>query len=198
LSQEQLNNEARYRNGKLIYDLSCLHCHQGKRYAHLDLGDRQESFQFLDKRMQDAHPHSMHNAIRQGVKYNTAGMAYMPQYTKEHLNDQQLLDLQIYVENRAKLGGIKDDKGKLIDGGWGTTPVVYKEVEQLIFDKCSGCHNSILGPDFTSYEGMKKSLFDGSFSLRVFDLQDMPIGDALKPEEMRILKFWRDGGFLEK
>lgn len=197
LTKEQLNNEARYRNGKLIYDLSCLHCHQGKRYSRVELNDKAESFEFLIKRLENGHAHSLHKAIRQGVQYQKPG-PYMPQYTREHLSDQHLLDLQIYIENRAKQGGIKDERGKLIEGGWGTVPVVYREVEQLIFDKCSGCHNSILGPDFTSYEGMKKSLFDGSFSLRVFELQDMPIGETLSPEEMKILQFWRDGGFLDQ
>ena len=194
LSKEELKDEKRYRNGKLIYDLSCQHCHANKRHSHIDLSNKDESFVYLHEQMKKKAPHAMFSAIRNGVKHQQ-DLAYMPQYTLEHLSDEHLIDLQIYVENRATLGGIKDQSGKLIEGGCGSKQVSYADVQNLIETKCSGCHNSILGPDFTSYETMKSSLLSGTFALRVFERQDMPLGDVLSPEELHILQCWKEGNY---
>jgi mono/diheme cytochrome c family protein len=94
--------EKRMANGKNIYDLSCKHCHEGKRYSFFALDDSKASFRYLDKKMQEGHPHSLYKISRIGTYPETGKRAYMPQYTIEKMSDTQLEDLRIYVQEQAK------------------------------------------------------------------------------------------------
>jgi mono/diheme cytochrome c family protein len=89
-------------NGKLIYDLSCKHCHEGKRYSFFILDDSKSTFKYLKNHF----PKYSHSSIYQVARYGTSPLpgkkAYMPQYTAEKMSDQQMEDLRAYIEMMAK------------------------------------------------------------------------------------------------
>lgn len=89
-------------NGKLVYDLSCKHCHEGQRYSFFNLDDNKTTFKFLNKHFKKYTRYSTYQVVRYGAQSNPGKMAYMPQYSKEKMSDQQLADLRAYVEMRAK------------------------------------------------------------------------------------------------
>ncbi len=91
-------------NGKLIYDLSCLHCHQGGRYAFFELDDSDYSFKYLDRHIDRYTRYSIYQVIRYGTSPLNGKRTYMPNYTREKLTDQQVEDLRAYIELRAGVG----------------------------------------------------------------------------------------------
>ena len=89
-------------NGKLIYDLSCLHCHQQGRYAFFKLDDSKYSFKYLDKHMARYTRYSVYQVSRWGTSPFAGKETYMPNYTLEKMSNQQLEDLRAYIEQEAK------------------------------------------------------------------------------------------------
>ena len=197
LTDVELGDKKRYENGRKVYEMSCKHCHSDKRYAKTIFDNKQTTFEGLYEKLLSKDPHSITNAIRKGIPANEAkSTSYMPQYTAEHLSNEQLLDLRIYVENMARYGGISAtaETGKSFCS---EKPVTYQDVKTLLNEKCVNCHNSMLAPDFSTYQSMQPSLKEGSFDIRVFIRKDMPIGQRLSAEELRILECWKNGGFKE-
>lgn len=88
-------------NGKLLYDNSCLHCHQNARYSYLHLDDTKLSFKHLKRHMSKYTRHSLYQVVRWGVPVKSGKASYMPQYPQEKMTDQQLADLRAYIESRA-------------------------------------------------------------------------------------------------
>ncbi|TVR79907.1 MAG: hypothetical protein EA412_05590 [Chitinophagaceae bacterium] len=77
------------------------------------------------------------------------------------------------------------------------------DVQPIVNNSCAypGCHG-MLSPygDFTTYEGIKESLENGSFQQRVFEVQNMPPGNVpesrrLQTFELEILKCWVNDGY---
>jgi len=89
-------------NGKLIYKLSCLHCHEKQRYAFFELDNSQLTFQHLAKHFPKYTRYSIYQVSRWGTSPVPGKKAYMPQYTLEKMTHQQLEDLRAYVEQQAK------------------------------------------------------------------------------------------------
>lgn len=87
-------------------------------------------------------------------------------------------------------------------------------MKAIIDESCaySGCHDgespSVPG-DYTSYEGIRPFLEDGSVRTRVFDLRNDPVlgmppsasafplsrKEELTPEEFRLMQCWVNSGF---
>ena len=88
-------------NGKMIYDLSCKHCHEEGRYAFFELDDSWFSFRFLEKHFPRYTRYSGYQVIRYGTSPITGKRAYMPNYTMEKMSHQQLEDLRAYIEQQA-------------------------------------------------------------------------------------------------
>jgi mono/diheme cytochrome c family protein len=89
-------------NGKLIYENSCLHCHENERYSFFNLDDSKASFQFLEKHFPKYTKHSVYQVTRYGTPPIPGKKAYMPNYTEEKMTDQQTEDLRAYIEQQAK------------------------------------------------------------------------------------------------
>jgi mono/diheme cytochrome c family protein len=85
-------------NGKLIYENGCLHCHYKGRYSFLHLDQSNLSLAHLKKSIPNYGRHSIYQVIRWGVPSKSGKASYMPQYTEEKMNDQQLTDLRSYIE----------------------------------------------------------------------------------------------------
>lgn len=89
-------------NGKLIYELSCQHCHKNKRYSYYNLDDSKLSFKHLSKHIDEYSRYSIYQVMRYGTPPMGGKKAYMPQYTQEKMSDQMVEDLRAYVEMKAK------------------------------------------------------------------------------------------------
>ncbi len=88
--------------GQLIYELSCLHCHEGKRYSFFNLDNSDLSFEFLDKHLTTFSRYSVYQVTRYGTEPIPWKKAYMPHYTKEKMTEQMLEDLRVYIEQKTK------------------------------------------------------------------------------------------------
>lgn len=89
-------------NGKIIYDKSCLHCHDQGRYSYFYLDNSKMSFKHLKRHMGKFTRHSIYQVVRWGVYSKSGKRSYMPQYTEERMSEQQLADLRSYIEMRAE------------------------------------------------------------------------------------------------
>ncbi len=89
-------------NGRLVYDLSCLHCHEEKIYSMYELDNNKMTFQHLKRHIPRYDRYSIYQVSRYGAPSSPGKRAYMPQYPLEKLSDQQLEDLRAYVDERAK------------------------------------------------------------------------------------------------
>lgn len=90
-----------FKNGQLIYERSCLHCHEKRRYSFFGLDNSQFSFVNLINRSKKGGKGGLHKITRYGTSPLAGKKAYMPLYPIEKLSEQQLEDLRIYIENRA-------------------------------------------------------------------------------------------------
>jgi mono/diheme cytochrome c family protein len=89
------------KNGKKIYDNSCLHCHYQKKYSFLHLDDNKLSFRYLNNGAPSYNRHSLYQVTRYGTYSLYGKKSYMPNYTAEKMSDQQLADLRAYIKHRA-------------------------------------------------------------------------------------------------
>lgn len=88
--------------GKLIYELSCLHCHEQKRYSFFNLDNSKQTFDYLDKHIPTYSRYSIYQVVRYGTPPVPWKRAYMPHYTQEKMSVQMLEDLRTYIEQMAK------------------------------------------------------------------------------------------------
>lgn len=88
-------------NGRLVYELSCLHCHENERYSFFRLDDSKLTFQHLAKHFPRYTEYSVYQVGRYGTSPVPGSKPYMPNYTLEKLSHQQMEDLRAYIEYRA-------------------------------------------------------------------------------------------------
>ncbi|SFT77255.1 Cytochrome C oxidase, cbb3-type, subunit III [Lishizhenia tianjinensis] len=90
-------------NGKLIYENSCLHCHDNARVTYLDLDKSKLDAQMFWKNIDNYTDKSLYQIIRYGT-YPIAGRKqYMPLYPEEKMSNQQLEDLVAYIKQLAEV-----------------------------------------------------------------------------------------------
>lgn len=85
-------------NGQLIYELSCLHCHDNQRYSFFDLSKSADNFDFLAKHFTKYTRYSVYQVGRYGTSPLPGKRAYMPQYTEEKMSREMMEDLRAYLE----------------------------------------------------------------------------------------------------
>ncbi|MCH2023927.1 MAG: cytochrome c [Saprospiraceae bacterium] len=102
MDKSSLENVVRFKNGKLIYDRSCLYCHKNQRFSFFNLDHSTFSFVNLMFRTKKAGMGSIHKITRHGTWPLAGNRAYMPLYPLEKLSEDQLDDLRIYIENMSK------------------------------------------------------------------------------------------------
>lgn len=93
--------EGNSEKGKLIYELSCLHCHAEKRYSFFELDNSKMSFQFLKNHFSRYTRYSVYQVARYGTSPMNGKRAYMPHYPLEKMTNQQIEDLRTYIEEMA-------------------------------------------------------------------------------------------------
>jgi len=89
--------EGNAKNGKLVYENSCLHCHYNMRYSYFNLGNDKMSLNYMKNKAGKYSNHSIYQVIRYGTYPKYGKKSYMPQYTEEKLSDQQVEDLRAYL-----------------------------------------------------------------------------------------------------
>jgi len=88
-------------NGKKIYEIGCMHCHEKERYSFFNLEDAKQDFCYLKSNFANTEFGSIYQVGRYGTKPHPGKRAYMPQYTKEKMSRQQMEDLRAYIVRRA-------------------------------------------------------------------------------------------------
>jgi len=84
--------------GKLIYELSCLHCHgYDKKVTDLKLDHSEFSKSMFRNKLNSNTDIDLYYILRKGTPAHHAYRPYMPHYTKERLSDQQVEDLVAYL-----------------------------------------------------------------------------------------------------
>lgn len=89
-------------NGKLIYESSCLHCHDGQRYSYFSLDESEISYDYLDKHFPKYTRYSTYQVTRYGTSPLPGKKAYMPLYTAEKMTNQMAEDLRAYIRQESK------------------------------------------------------------------------------------------------
>ena len=95
------NIEGDAENGALIYELSCLHCHEDNRYSFFNLDESKYAFKHLERHIPRYTRYSLYQVSRYGTSPINLKRAYMPNYTLEKMSNQQLEDLRAYIELKS-------------------------------------------------------------------------------------------------
>jgi len=95
-------NTGDVQNGKLVYDVSCKHCHLNNRYSYLNLDDSSLTFKWLSNKAETYSRYSIFQIIRYGTHAKHGKKSYMPRYPIEKMSDQQLEDLKAYLDLMAE------------------------------------------------------------------------------------------------
>lgn len=85
-------------NGQLIYELSCLHCHDNQRYSFFELANSEDSYDFLAKHFTRYTRYSVYQVGRYGTSPLPGKRAYMPQYPEEKMSREMMEDLRAFLE----------------------------------------------------------------------------------------------------
>ncbi len=88
--------------GKLVYDVSCKHCHLNNKYSYLNLDDSFLTFKWLSNKADTYSRYSIYQIIRYGTFAMHGKSSYMPRYPKEKMSDQQIEDLKAYLDLMAE------------------------------------------------------------------------------------------------
>lgn len=88
--------------GKLVYDISCKHCHLNNRYSYLNLDDSSLTFKWLSNKADTYSRYSIYQIIRYGTFAMHGKKSYMPRYPQEKMSDQQIEDLKAYLDLMAE------------------------------------------------------------------------------------------------
>ena len=87
-------------NGKAIYVLSCLSCHQTDRATSLTLANSAVTYQLLNDHTDFGANFSVYNAIRNGIKASP-GKGYMPNFSLQRMSNNQMRDLRAFINYQA-------------------------------------------------------------------------------------------------
>ncbi|NRB63182.1 MAG: c-type cytochrome [Saprospiraceae bacterium] len=93
--------EGRPEHGELLYNHSCMHCHENARYSFFRLDHAKNTFVYLNKHMARYTRYSLYQVGRYGTSPMPGKRTYMPNYTKEKMTNQQMEDLRAYIEQQS-------------------------------------------------------------------------------------------------
>ncbi len=88
-------------NGKAIYRLSCLACHQKEGVAGMTLTPNQLTFRKFKKNLTKEGVYNIYDIVRIGTYTDQGKPRYMPHYTKDRMSNQQIEDLRSYILEEA-------------------------------------------------------------------------------------------------
>lgn len=89
--------------GQAIYELSCQHCHSHtESTTNFKLDFDKVTFKLLENNLDKYNKYSIYQISRFGTKPVLGYKAYMPHYSLDRMTNQQLADLQAYIEEMAE------------------------------------------------------------------------------------------------
>jgi cytochrome c len=88
-------------NGKKIYELSCMSCHQDGGVSGIAFTKSKVDFQKFKRSIGKKTDYNLYDIVRKGTYAGQGKPRYMPLYPKERMSDQQLEDLRAYMEQEA-------------------------------------------------------------------------------------------------
>ena len=101
--EDAYKDSKRLKDGKVIYEQSCLHCHLNKRYSFFSLENELLTFKAMEKATRsENYIFSMYYLTREGLPPRMGHHSAMPLFTAEKLSPEQLESLYLYVSARAK------------------------------------------------------------------------------------------------
>lgn len=85
--------------GEMIFNLSCMHCHDNGRYSYYSMDTNDITLDHLAKHFDcKTSTYSSYHLIVKGTLPVYGDKAYMPQYPLERMSQQQIEDLRAFVE----------------------------------------------------------------------------------------------------
>lgn len=99
--ERKYGNGGNSKNGKLIYEKSCLHCHGNARVTYLNLDHSKLDAQMFWRNIDNYTEKSLYQIIRYGTSPKTGRQQYMPLYTEEKMSNEQIEDLVAYIKELA-------------------------------------------------------------------------------------------------
>lgn len=70
-----------------------------------------------------------------------------------------------------------------------------QDVRGILDTNCVICHDaSFVGKDYTSYDGIKQKIDNGTFYVKVIQTREMPLTGSITEMEYNILKCWYEKG----
>ncbi len=100
-SERKLGANGNAENGKKIYDRSCLHCHKDGGVTNFVLAHEDPDYNYLSNSMKSNTHASIYYITRKGTYAKNGYHPYMPNYTLERMNHQQLEDLAAFINKQA-------------------------------------------------------------------------------------------------
>ena len=88
-------------NGKKVYELSCMACHQDGGVSGIAFTNSKVDFQKFKRSIGKKMDYNLYDIVRKGTYAGQGKPRYMPLYPKERMSDQQLEDLRAYIEQEA-------------------------------------------------------------------------------------------------
>lgn len=88
-------------NGKKVYELSCMSCHQDGGVSGIAFTNSKVDFQKFKRSIGKKTDYNLYDIVRKGTYAGQGKPRYMPLYPKERMSDQQLEDLRAYIEQEA-------------------------------------------------------------------------------------------------
>lgn len=99
--ERELGKNGDPQNGKKIFELSCLSCHQETGVTNYKLDSSSITFKHLNYWADKSSHYSVYEITRKGTYSKNGYKPYMPNYTEERLSKQQLEDLMAYINQQA-------------------------------------------------------------------------------------------------
>ena len=88
--------------GEMIYEESCMYCHENARLTYLSLGKNKLDARMFWYNRESYREQSLYQIVRHGTYSKPGRRQYMPLYTKEKMSDTQLNDLMAYLKQLAE------------------------------------------------------------------------------------------------
>lgn len=91
-----------YENGKKVWELSCMSCHQADGVSTATFDNSKLTFKKFMRHLNQDHPYNLYKISRYGTYAEKGKPRYMPLYPLERLSDKQLEDLRVFIEQKSE------------------------------------------------------------------------------------------------
>lgn len=94
--------EGDFENGRRVWELSCMSCHQTDGVSTATFDNSKLTFKKFMRHLNQDHPYNLYKISRYGTSAEKGKPRYMPLYPLERLSDKQLEDLRVFFEQKSE------------------------------------------------------------------------------------------------